>query len=311
MTSVSRSGVFLLSAAFSAVFMGTIGAISVYAGVGAETVTFYRLFIGAVLVAVYLLATRQHSKIFMWPGMKVLVTGAFLAGFVMFYILAMDYTSMANAVLVLYLAPVTASVAAHFFLGERLTSASVGLVGFALLGFAMMMEFNFNLSGRAEEAIGLAYAFCAMLCYSAFMLTNRSMDDRVHVFSRSGYQMLAGALCMLPLVLLESEVISGAQWGWLIAAGILPGFLAILLAVIALRSLPAATFGTLAYLEPITVVALAWILFDQGLNSLQLAGCALIILAGIAQALLLNRRSEAEEIPGVLADLDSTVSGES
>ena len=61
----------------------------------------------------------------------------------------------------------------------------------------------------------------------------------------------------------------------------------------------------------ITVVALAWILFDQGLNSLQLAGCALIILAGIAQALLLNRRSEAEEIPGVLADLDSTVSGES
>ena len=291
--------------------MGTIGAISVYAGVGAETVTFYRLFIGAVLVAVYLLATRQHSNIFMWPGMKVLVTGAFLAGFVMFYILAMDYTSMANAVLVLYLAPVTASVAAHFFLGERLTSASVGLVGFALLGFAMMMEFNFNLSGRAEEAIGLAYAFCAMLCYSAFMLTNRSMDDRVHVFSRSGYQMLAGALCMLPLVLLESEVISGAQWGWLIAAGILPGFLAILLAVIALRSLPAATFGTLAYLEPITVVALAWILFDQGLNSLQLAGCALIILAGIAQALLLNRRSEAEEIPGVLADLDSTVSGES
>ncbi|WP_439531794.1 DMT family transporter [Marinobacter adhaerens] len=311
MTSVSRSGVFLLSAAFSAVFMGTIGAISVYAGVGAETVTFYRLFIGAVLVAVYLLATRQHSKIFMWPGMKVLVTGSFLAGFVMFYILAMDYTSMANAVMVLYLAPVTASVAAHFFLGERLTSASVGLVGFALLGFAMMMEFNFNLSGRAEEAIGLAYAFCAMLCYSAFMLTNRSMDDRVHVFSRSGYQMLAGALCMLPLVLLESEVISGAQWGWLIAAGILPGFLAILLAVIALRFLPAATFGTLAYLEPITVVALAWILFDQGLNSLQLAGCALIILAGIAQALLLNRRSEAEEIPGVLADLDSTVSGES
>ncbi|HAP52238.1 MAG TPA: EamA family transporter, partial [Marinobacter adhaerens] len=44
---------------------------------------------------------------------------------------------------------------------------------------------------------------------------------------------------------------------------------------------------------------------------LQLAGCALIILAGIAQALLLNRRPEAEEIPGVLADLDSTVSGES
>lgn len=57
MNSESGSGVFLLSAACSAIFMGTIGAISAYAGVGAETVTFYRLFIGAVLVAVFLLAT--------------------------------------------------------------------------------------------------------------------------------------------------------------------------------------------------------------------------------------------------------------
>jgi drug/metabolite transporter (DMT)-like permease len=203
---------------------------------------------------------------------------------------------MANAVMVLYLAPVTASVAVHFFLGERLTPASIGLIGFALLGFAMMMEFNFNLSGRAEEALGLAYAFCAMLCYAAFMLTNRSIDDRIHVFSRSGYQMLAGALCMLPLMLLEGETISGAQWGWLIAAGVLPGFLAIMLAVIALNSLPAATFGTLAYLEPITVVALAWVLFDQSLTSLQLSGCLLIILAGIAQALLLGRQQNSPSL---------------
>ncbi|GAA0850457.1 DMT family transporter [Marinobacter szutsaonensis] len=296
MNSVSGSGVFLLSAALSAIFMGTIGAISFYAGVGAETVTFYRLFIGALLVAVYLLATRQHSKILVWPGAKVLVTGAFLAGFVMFYILAMGYTSMANAVMVMYLAPVTASVIAHFFLGERLTTASVGLIALALLGFAMMMEFNFNLSGRAEEAIGLAYALCAMLCYAAFMLTNRMIDDRVHVVTRSGYQMLAGALCMLPLMLLEGEAVASVQWGWLIAAGVVPGFLAIMLAVIALRSLPAATFGTLAYLEPITVVALAWVLFDQTLNSLQLAGCALIVLAGIAQALLLNRQPASRKI---------------
>jgi len=56
MSSVSGSGVFLLSAAFSAIFLGTIGAISLYAGAGAETVTFYRLFIGALLMAVYLLA---------------------------------------------------------------------------------------------------------------------------------------------------------------------------------------------------------------------------------------------------------------
>lgn len=294
----SGSGIFLWAAVFSALFMGTIGAISVFAGASAETVTFYRLFIGALLMALYLFASGQRSKALVWPGANVLLTGAFLSGFVMFYILAMGYTSMANAVMVMYLAPVTASIAAHFFLGERLTGASIGLIGFALLGFAMMMEFNFNLSGRAEEAVGLGYAGLAMLCYAAFMLTNRTISDRVHVLTRSGYQMLAGAVCMFPLMILAGDRVEFEQWGWLIAAGVIPGFLAIMLAVIALRELPAATFGTLAYLEPITVVVLAWVLFDQNLNGLQLSGCLLIIFSGIAQALLSARKTRQENLAG-------------
>jgi len=173
--------------------MGTIGAVAVYADVSAETVTFYRLFIGAVLMGFFLLLTGQKDKIFTWSGIKVLVTGAFLACFVVFYVMALNYTGMANAVMLLYLAPVTASTVAHFFMGERLSGLSAALIGVALFGFAMMMEFNFNLTGRKEESIGLFYALCAMLCYAAFMLTNRLIHERVHVLTRSGFQMLVVA----------------------------------------------------------------------------------------------------------------------
>jgi len=82
------------------------------------------------------------------------------------------------------------------------------------------------------------------------------IHERVHVLTRSGFQMLVGALCVLPFMLQQGDSIGVVQWGWLLVAGIVPGFLAIMLAVVALRALPAATFGTLAYLEPITVVAL-------------------------------------------------------
>ncbi|MBQ0815548.1 MAG: EamA family transporter, partial [Marinobacter sp.] len=75
--------------------MGTIGAVAVYADVSAETVTFYRLFIGAVLMGFFLLLTGQKDKIFTWSGIKVLVTGAFLACFVVFYVMALNYTGMA------------------------------------------------------------------------------------------------------------------------------------------------------------------------------------------------------------------------
>ncbi|MEH6561067.1 MAG: EamA family transporter [Marinobacter sp.] len=281
----------ILAAVLSAVFMGTIGAVAVYANVSAETVTFYRLFIGAVLMGFFLLLTGQKDKVFTWPGIKVLVTGAFLACFVVFYVIALNYTSMANAVMLLYLAPVTASTVAHFFMGERLSGLSAALISVALFGFAMIMEFNFNLSGRKEESIGLFYALLAMLCYAAFILTNRLIHERVHVLTRSGYQMLAGALCVLPFMLQQGDSIGAGQLGWLVVAGVVPGFLAIMLAVVALKALPAATFGTLAYLEPITVVALGWVLFDQSLNTLQLSGSALIIVSGVIQAVLSQRGS--------------------
>lgn len=99
---------------------------------------------------------------------------------------------------------------------------------------------------------------------------------------------------MLPLMLQQNESIVAVQWGWLLLAGLLPGFLAILFAVIALRELPAATFGTLAYMEPIAVVTFGWVLFGQSLNALQLSGCGLILAAGVAQALL-NQRTERRQ----------------
>ena len=84
--------------------------------------------------------------------------------------------------------------------------------------------------------------------------------------------------------------------GWLAAAGVLPGFLAIMLAVVALKALPAATYGTLAYLEPITVIILGWLLFDQSLNLLQMSGGALIIVSGVVQAVWSQRDAPPEPV---------------
>ncbi|PSL13864.1 threonine/homoserine efflux transporter RhtA [Marinobacterium halophilum] len=288
-TQGGTSAPFLLMAVASAVLMGTIGVISKYVGLSAETLTFYRLGFGAALMLGYLLLVGQARLLLIWPSWRVLANGALLAAFIVCYVQAMLYTSMANAIMMVYLSPVAASVVAHFLLGERLSSAGVGLILLALFGFAMMMEFQLSFDS-AGDATGMAYAALAMLAYAGFILMNRIMPARVHAYTRCWYQLLAGALCMLPLMWQQGESIASAQWGWLLLAGLLPGFLAILFAVIALRELPAATFGTLAYMEPIAVVTFGWVLFGEALNTLQLSGCALIMGAGVAQALLNQRR---------------------
>ena len=270
----------IVTAILSALFMGTVGVFAKITGLGAEAITFFRLGLGAAFMLLLLLITGQGRKILIWPSWPVLLNGTMLAGFIIFYVQAMEYTTMANAIMLVYLAPLTSSIYAHFFLGERLTCASAALIALALFGFAMMMEFHVDFAG-GDHLLGIGLGLLSMLCYAAFILINRVIDQNIHVFTRTFYQLLVGAIMMLPLCLWRRPDLPLQIWPWLAAIGLIPGFLAILCAVSALSRLPAATFGALAYFEPIAVVFFGWSLFSESLSWMQLAGCSLIIAAGI------------------------------
>lgn len=276
----------ILAAICSALFMGTVGVFAKITGLGAEVITFFRLFLGAVFMVLFLAITGQAGLIRRWPSWPVLINGCMLAGFIIFYVQAMAFTTMANAIMLVYLAPLAASIYAHCFLGERLTRQSAALIGLALFGFAMMMEFRLDLAGGAAQARGLGLGLLSMACYAAFILINRVIDDRIHVHTRTLYQLLTGGVIMLPLCLLSRPALPSWTWPWLAGTGLIPGFLAILCAVVALKRLPAATFGTLAYFEPIAVIVFGWTLFHEPLSLLQLGGCLLIMSSGVLKTML-------------------------
>lgn len=288
--------VYLLMALISAVLMGTIGVISKMTGLNAETVTFFRLGFGALLMSAYLFARGQLHLVQRWPSWQVLLNGVLLASFILFYVQAMNYTSMANAIMIVYLAPVAASIAAHCFLSERLTSSSALLIACALFGFAMMMEFKLDLAGNSNDRIGMGLALVSMCAYAGFILVNRKVPATVHVYTRTWYQLAIGALCILPFMLLSPTAVmpNPTQWSWLLAGGLLPGFLGILCAVLALQHLPTTVFGTLAYAEAIAVVVFGWVIFGESLNALQLGGCGIILASGVLQAALSSRKTASQ-----------------
>lgn len=282
----------VLAAILSALCMGTMGVFSRKTGFDAEVITFFRLFIGALLLLVFLIFSKRVYLVWRWPTWPVLINGFMLAGFIIFYVEAMNHTTMANAIMVLYLSPLVASIYAHFFLGEHLTLISIVLILTALLGFGMMMEFKIDFSqdlageGRFDHAKGLGYAFVGLICYTAFMLINRVIDRQIHVNTKTFYQLSAGALFLSPFLIGNLPAATLTLWPWLLGVGMIPGFVGIYLAVYALEKLPAATFGTLAYFEPIFVVFLGWILYTEQLNLLQLAGCSLILISGTIKGFL-------------------------
>jgi drug/metabolite transporter (DMT)-like permease len=280
-----NSLVFVLFAILSAIFMATIGVFSRYTGLPAEQVTFYRLLLGALCLVVYMMVSGKKAQIRHKPSKRTVINGMMLAGFMLFYVQAINYTSMANAVMLIYLAPLLSAVIAHFAFAERLGVSSLLLIIIALFGFAMMMEFSLVSSGDENEMLGLFYGVLSAFTYSGFMLINRKPSDSTP-YQSSLVQLSVGALCILPLVLSDPLLPTLTQSYWLLVIGIVPGFLAVLCAVKALRHLPAVTFGTLAYVEPVAVVVFAWWLFGETLNLLQLSGCGLIIVASIGQGFL-------------------------
>ena len=276
----------IVSAILAGLFMGTMGVFSRKTGLDGEVITFFRLFFGAGFLTILLALTGRLRLLLVRPPWSILLNGLMLAGFIVFYIQAMYLTTMANAIMVVYLAPLVASVFAHFFMREKLSLQSVILICTALFGFAMMMEFKIDFSSGTNHLLGLGLASLSLVCYAAFILINRTIHSSIHFYTRTFYQLLTGALCMIPFFITKFPEISGSAWLWLAGAGFFPGFLGILLAVVALEKLPAATFGTLAYFEPICVVILGWMIFGETLNTLQLAGCLLIVVSGAVKGYL-------------------------
>jgi drug/metabolite transporter (DMT)-like permease len=271
----------ILFAFLSAILMGTIGVFSRLTALPAEVIAFFRLFLGAAFLLMYLGVIGKIHYLKKWPTWPVPVNGCFLAGFVVFYVQAMTFTTMANAIMLVYLAPLAAALVAHFFLGERLSVTGFGLIGLALFGFAMVMEFKIDISGSGTGFLGVSMGFAAMACYAGFILVNKIISDEVHVYTRTFYQLLTGALVMIPLIGESIGDVSVTHIPWLIGIGLFPGFLAILFAVVALSRLPAATFGTISYSEPVAVVFFGWTIFNESLSVLQIGGCLLIIISGI------------------------------
>lgn len=272
----------IVCAVLSALLMGTIGVFSKILGMPAETITFFRLILGALFMLSYLLLSGKLSHILSRPSLPVYINGALLAGFIIFYVQAMNYTTMANAIMMVYLAPLTASVYAHFFMEEKLNFSAVILIFLALLGFAMMLEFHLDFGENRQRLLGLGFASLAMLSYSGFILVNRIISDHVH--KSTFYQLLTGGILMTPFFLHNIPENIWPQWFWLLCVGFFPGFLAIFFAVIALRRLETSLFGTLAYFEPLAVVLFGWILFHESLSPLQITGCLLILTSGIIKA---------------------------
>lgn len=276
---------YLVFALLSAVFMASSGIIARFSALSAAELTFYRLAVGACCLALLLLGSGQLRQLRHIPDRMVLLNGILLASFMLCFLQAIETISLANAIMLVYLAPPLTALAAHWLYQEKLSRHSVLLIGLSVFGFAMLQQFQLSLALTPAQLPGFIFGLCSLLAYAAYLLLNRKPAASQSLYQRTFYQLLIGAVCVLPF-LTDAQLPATDQLLWIALAGIFPGFLAILTALAALQHLPTRVYGTLAYLEPVTVILAGWWLFAEQLSWLQAGGVLLILSCGVAQAAL-------------------------
>lgn len=272
------------AAVTSTVLLASEGVFVRNVAVSATVMTFARLGIGLVFLFFYLcwkkeIAVIKSTKI----TFSLLSTGVLLSGASLCYISALQMTSLANAVFLLYLGPLLAVGIAALLFRERFTILNIALLGVAFVGFLFLLEFQFAFEAGGSKAIlwGVGSGFC----YAFYIALNRNIADDVPASIRTFYQLLVGAVVMIPFLDASLFSVTPREVAWLIALGFFHGFLAFSMIIFALKLLKAVEYGTISYIEPLAASLIGYILYAETLTTYQLIGCAIIFTGGMVQVL--------------------------
>ncbi len=278
----------------SGILYGTAGVLIKMAMSGTSSVNllFFRLSISA-LVGFLILLVLEKGKSFKLNKQEVLsfiVIGALTILGMGLYIWALKYTSIANAILLIYLFPTITAFFAIHFLHEKITkftwlALAVSFVGVVALVYP-------DLSSASSSMFGNFLALLAGFACAAVTILVRH-EDRICSVDRTVFWPLAfAAILFLPMALLEGGTITFSRGVLfpLVALGILTAF-ARYGFTYGLKFVEAHTTAILGMVtEVIFSILFAFLFLGEliGLNTF--LGGALILSAGLAAQIEMNRK---------------------
>ena len=160
-------------------------------------------------------------------NLKVLLPLGIMLGFNWILLFqAYRYTSIANATVSYYCAPVIVMLLTPVVFKEPLTRTNVLCIFAAMAGMVCISGAGGALD--RQNLIGIAYGFGGAVFYAAIVLTNKFLKD-ISDFESAFTQLFVAALALLPYVLLTDGVsLAGASAGgvlllFLVGAGVQGG----------------------------------------------------------------------------------------
>lgn len=281
------SKIALLTACFfwAASFIATKKALSI---VPPLTVVSLRLLISAVCFLVWFLYRREKIS---WGGPKWLAHLFLLSlfGTGLHYgiqTIGLEYTTASNASIYAVTGPISITIIAALFLGERITLKKSLGIGSALMGVLIVIGIDtlksFELKGHL---LGDLLVFISIFMWGVFSVMGKNMTRQMGALRLTAIVTFMGALYMIPVGIIEIKRTSFSLAeitleAWLAIAflGVTCSFLATWLYVFALEKTEAQKVGVYLYTIPPMTYIIAGILLNETIGINLLIGSCIVFV---------------------------------
>ena len=282
--SSSASGTLLALAAVTLFSMSAV-LVRLSAPLRSVEVAFWRLLVAGALVLLAAWLSGQVRGGARPDARRFALYGLVTAAHFGLYIASLGYTSVANALALVYTAPVFVAILSSLVLQEHITRRQAAGIVLAVVGVAVLMGYDVATEGR--RLVGDALALGSAAAFGVYSVAGRGERSRYPLLVYAGSVYLAASAWLLPTVAAGFRLsrYDAGNVGALLALAVLPLALGHTLYNAALRRIHAARANVLSTLEVVGGSALAWLVLGETVPGESVMGTALT-LAGVLLVIL-------------------------
>lgn len=243
-------------------------------GVEVHILLFYSQLVSVILQGLIVSQKKYRAEI---TGLNKLSHPFILGIFLMLNNLAFFYafqnTTIANAVLTHYTAPIIVAFLAAAFLGEKVTGRLITAITVASAGLWILLD---GCSISAAQGYGIAAGLASGLSYAIIIILSRSYARH---FSPVVLSFLANS-CVVVMLLPFIRVLPLHAWRSLLIMGIVHSTVAPILYYKGLQTVTANRAAVLGYLEPVSAILFSMVFLNEVPHLYSFFGGVMILFSG-------------------------------
>ena len=289
-----------LAVAALAASFGVVSIIVRHVELSAEALVFYRCVFAVVTLAVGLAVVRELRVLRRRSNLFALALGTTLGVHWFAFFETIKLSSVVVAVLAAYVAPILVALVAPLLLPERRSVVALAALVPATVGLALVALGDGN--GTRLRPLAIVTGVATAVTYAALIIGTKHVSRRVSVAGLTFWNYTISGLIVAPLLLSGGRVLpERGELPYVVALGVVFTAVSGYLYLWLIRRVTAQAMGVLAYVEPVSAAALAWVVLGEALDAQTILGGALVIAAGVLVVALEPADAPPPETAGFVA----------